>query len=384
MVSRRVDVRPELYDFARARSGIRAEEWQRRFPKFESWHAGESKPTFKQLQDFANKTHTPVGWLLLSEPPDEQLPIADFRTARNRTVKADANLLDTIYAAQARQEWFRHHQLLNNEPQLDWIGSATPDLSEDQAASLLADAIKWTAADRQQCRTWDAVLTGIRDAAEDSGVLVMIAGHAGRSTRRKLEPSVFRGFSLSDDYAPVVFVNGTDRKAAQIFTLVHELSHLLAGSTALVDVDPQSDERLERWCNRTAAEFLMPELEFRDVQADGVTDSAELDRLATHFKVSTQAILGRLRELGDIDWDSYWQLRATEQERIAALMSAGDPKLAGGNYYNSRPVQVSKRFSAALIASTYEGRTSFTEAMRLIGTRKVSTLETMGERLGVL
>jgi len=377
----RIEVAPALYEFARRRSGIDDETFERRFADFESWRDGTKQPTLKQLQKFANQTFTPLGYLLLDEPPDEPMPIADFRTAGNQSVRPDANLLDVIYDAQARQEWYRDHQLLNSEAPVEWIGMVAQGMPPKNAAQVLHDELSWGPEDRQRCRTWAATLTSLREAAEAVGVLVMIAGYAGRYTGRKLDPSVFRGFALADDYAPVVFINGADAKSAQIFTLAHELAHLLRGSSGLSDLDPRSEHEVELWCNQTAAEFLVPADEFTSVYLGAEPSGEELDRLAEHFKVSTQTILGRLRELGHIDWDRYFELRESERQRIAALIG---PDTSGGNYSNSRPVQVSKRFATELIASVYEGVTSYTEAGRLIGTSKESTLRSMGDRLGVL
>jgi len=243
-VSVRVEVRPSLLAWARTRSGIADEDWDRRFPRVESWMAGETIPTLKQLEDFARKTHTPVGFLFLDEPPVEAVPIPDFRTVGDRPVGAgevvSADLLDVVYSAQARQEWYRDHQLLNGEPPLEFVSTLTSRTPTGDAAATMRDVLGWDAEARSRCRTWEDALTWLRESAETVGVLVMISGIVGSDTHRKLDPQEFRGFALADRYAALVFVNGADSKAAQVFTLAHELAHLWLGETALSDLEPVS------------------------------------------------------------------------------------------------------------------------------------------------
>ena len=81
--------------------------------------------------------------------------------------------------------------------------------------------LAWTSETRSQLRNWDSALTRLRESAERAGILVMISGVVGSNTRRRLDPKEFRGFALADPYAAIVFVNGADSKAAQVFTLAH-------------------------------------------------------------------------------------------------------------------------------------------------------------------
>ena len=154
-MSVRVEVRPPLLEWARARSGITEEDWDRRFPRYEAWLAGDTEPTLKQLEEFARKTHTPVGFLFLDTPPAEPVPIPDFRTVGDRPVGAgevvSADLLDVVYTCQARQEWYRDHQLLNGEPPLAFVGTATTATPTERAATGMSDELGWDAEARSRC-----------------------------------------------------------------------------------------------------------------------------------------------------------------------------------------------------------------------------------------
>jgi Zn-dependent peptidase ImmA (M78 family) len=386
-VSVRVEVRPSLLSWARARSGIADEDWERRFPRFDAWLTGTAAPTLKQLQEFARRTHTPVGFLFLDEPPVESVPIPDFRTVGDRPVDlyevVSADLLDVIYACERRQEWYRDNQILEGEPPLPLVGVASTNDAVGDVADQMRVLLDWTAESRVACRTPDAALTWLREHAEAAGVLVMISGIVGSNTHRTLDPQEFRGFALVDQHASVVFVNGADSKAAQVFTLAHELAHLWLGETALSDLDPRSTRTndVERWCNQVAAELLVPMAEFRSRFDESADLRAQLRPLAEYFRVSTQVILGRLREAGALTWDEYIAELDVERERVAAFLA---DRGGGGNYYNTKPVQVSKRFASAVIASAKEGRTPYTRAFRLLDVKKESTFDGLAEQLGVV
>ena len=99
----RVDVAPDLLQWAVERAGWDEETAERRAPRLNEWVLGTRKPTLKQLEKFASDTHTPFGLLFLPEPPMEDVPIPDMRTIGNAAVpQPSADLLDTIYLCQAR------------------------------------------------------------------------------------------------------------------------------------------------------------------------------------------------------------------------------------------------------------------------------------------
>ncbi len=211
----------------------------------------------------------------------------------------------------------------------------------------------------------------------------MVNGVVGSNTRRKLDPMEFRGFALVDPLAPVLFVNGADTRAAQIFTLAHELAHIWLGQTGLDDIDPteRNADSVERWCNDVAAEFLVPKADIRAEYSPEEPLTGELDGLARVFKVSTLVIVRRLHETGFLTWSEYRTAYEAELARVLELLN--DSTGSGGNFYNTQPIRVSKLFARSVIASTLEGQTLHRDAFRMLGFKKLSTFHELSHRLGV-
>lgn len=215
------------------------------------------------------------------------------------------------------------------------------------------------------------------DKADKLGVLVMVSGVVGSNPHRKLDPEEFRGFALADDRAPLVFVNGADTKAAQMFTLAHELAHLWLGETALSDSRPDSvpTREIEAWCNRVAAELLAPLSAVRaEYREEELPDA--LQRMARRFKVSTLVALRRIYDMGGLTREQFRQAYDEEAERARAARRSG-----GGNFHATQTARTGTRFARALVIDTLEGRTLYTEAFRLLDISKDSTFRRMADRL---
>ena len=378
----RVGVKPELLRWARRRSGQSAEYLRKRFPKLEAWERGVTMPTFRQLEDFAKATYLPIGYLFLREPPVEELPVTDFRTIGGTEVRrASPNLLDTLYLCQQRQDWYREEARTAGEPPLEFVGSLNTSVEISTAGAIMRDALGFDLEQRRRATTWSDALRQFIEQADALGVLVMVSGIVGSNTSRKLKPEEFRGFVLSDPSAPLVFINGADTKAAQMFTLAYEIAHLWLGESGISNTQAVStpDHAVERWCNQVAAELLAPTKLVRD-EFDADADlNTEANRLARRFKVSTLVVLRRIRDVGGMDHDEF---RYAYQEELGRLQDLQGDRSGGSAIRNVGP-RVSKRLARALIVSTLEGRTSYTESFRLLGVRKLSTFESVAESLGV-
>lgn len=377
----RVTVKQEMFRWARERAGFEPGALAGRFPRLDAWEHGEAQPTLKQLESFAQATHTPVGYFFLPEPPVERIPIPDFRTmGSERLQQPGADLLDTIYLCQQRQEWYRDFARTEGEGPLPFVGSVALASGIEETAARIRDALGFDIEERRRIPTWAEALRRFIGLADELGVLVMVSGVVGSNNRRKLDPEEFRGFALVDPWAPLVFINGADTKAAQMFTLAHELAHVWIGQSALSDVAPISSpsNAVEVWCNRVAAEILVPLAIFREEYQPKAELQTEIERLAKRFKVSTLVILRRIHDAGGLTVEQLWREYRRELARLRAISTGG-----GGNFYLTLGARASKRFARALVVSTLEGRSSFTEAFRLLGLKKMASFHELGHSLGV-
>ena len=377
----RVDVKPELLRWARERAGFSVDALARRFPRLEAWERGDPHPTLKQLEGFAKATFTPIGFLFLQEPPLERVPIPDFRTVANVHVDHPSpDLLDTVYLCQQRQDWYRDYARSMSEPPLEFVGSARVGDDIVVTAARIRHALGFDIEERRRLPTWTDALRRFIGQADALGILVMVSGVVGSNNRRHLDPDEFRGFALADPLAPLVFINGADTKAAQMFTLAHELAHVWLGQSGVSDAQAVTvpDQEIERWCNRVAAELLVPLDLVRNEYDERAGLRSELDRLARRFKVSTLVILRRIHDARALTDDELWSAYGEELNRLRRL-----PQGRGGDFYLTLGARVSKRFARALVVSTLEGRTSFTETFRLLGVKKMATFQELGQSLGM-
>jgi Zn-dependent peptidase ImmA (M78 family) len=378
----RVPVRPSLLRWAIERADLPdtvVADW---FPKLSDWERGRSQPTLKQLEAFARKTRTPIGYLFLDEPLVEVVPIPDFRTPANARIgHPSPDLLETTWICEQRQEWYRDFARRTGEGPLRFVGSLTIQDDVIESAARIRDALGFDLERRRELPTWSDALREFIAQADALGILVMVSGIVGSNTRRRLDPQEFRGFAMADPLAPLVFINGADTRAAQMFTLAHELAHIWVGQSALSDTTARSvpPQRIESWCNQVAAELLAPiELVRAEFRTAG-HPLLDVNRLARRFEVSTLVILRRIYDAGGLNRAEFWAAYDAELERLRAL-----PGGAGGNFYLTLPVRVSKRFARAIVSSTLEGETLYRDALRMLGFSKMKTFDELGRTLGVL
>jgi Zn-dependent peptidase ImmA (M78 family) len=226
-----------------------------------------------------------------------------------------------------------------------FVGKLSLENDIVQAAEAIRVALGLDLSVTRHLPTWEDALRQFIQLADDAGILVMVSGVVGSNNTRKLDTEEFRGFALSDRFAPLVFVNGSDTKSAQMFTLAHELAHLWLGQSALSDVTAARVSRndVEQWCNRVAAEVLIPLEQFKVEYRRSSDVGQEMQRLARAFKVSTLVILRRMFDADGLGRERFWQLYKDEVVRLVAIMRSRN---GGGDYYRTTTSRVSQRLRA--------------------------------------
>src|SRR5712691_4952007 len=173
----RVEVRDELIRWARERAQLSPDALIKRFPRLREWESGAAKPTFRQLEAFANATTTPLGYLFLPEPPDEVLPIPDFRTVGDKVVgRPSPNLLDTVFDMQRRQAWLREERIEEGYGPLSFVRSATVDAAPAKIAGAIRRALGVSAGWADVRGTWSEAARALRTRSEAVGIIVVVNG----------------------------------------------------------------------------------------------------------------------------------------------------------------------------------------------------------------
>lgn len=379
-MSVRVPVAPEVLEWARERSGRSEDEAERRFHRWRLWVSGDASPTVTQVEEIAAFTRAPFGVFFLEEPPPIELPIHDFRLgSRGGNREPSPDLLECVYLSQQRQDWFREYALRTGLDPVALVG-AGHNRTPAHAARLALGALEFTPEDRPRRR--EDARNHLRRRFEAAGGLVVFAGVVGNNTSRPLDRGEFRGFTLADEYAPLIFVNTHDTLSGQLFTFFHELGHLMRAESGVSDEDVRSEatDESERWCNAFAAEALVPADDLRRTYHRAAPLRTELDALAARYLCSTLVVLLRLHEIDLIPSEGFDELFESERAHIDHVLRSVPPR-AGGDFWRNQPFRTSERLARAVLSDTREGRTSYSEAMRLLGLKTADALESYATHL---
>ena len=343
-------ITPSVVQWARVRAGYSLDEAKKYFKKIEQWEFGDARPTYRQLEMMADKFKCPVAVFFFPTPPTitpvqnsfRTLPTEEFEQIP-RTVKAFLRKGQAMQLnlSELNDDKSPSGRLITRDLQ------ASVDESLDTLAVRVRNFLGITLQEQIAQRSVEDAVEHWRDAFARAGVYAF---------KDAFHAQGFFGFCLYDTEFPIIYVNNSCAKTRQLFTLFHELAHLLF-HTSGIDIDDDAfidklrdaDKRVEIICNAFAAKFLVPDQDFDEqlIGRAGNRDTAEL--LANRYKVSREVVYRRMLDRRLISAAEY------QAAAIAWASQKGDQS-SGGNYYYNQITYLGPRYIDLALARFHQGR----------------------------
>jgi Zn-dependent peptidase ImmA (M78 family)/DNA-binding XRE family transcriptional regulator len=310
-------------DDAAAKLGIKSE-------KLNAIEHGDPQPSFAQLKKAADVYKRPLAVFFLPQAPARQTEVHDFRLQPGVSQRPYVPRLN----AEIRQARLRREDAFELAREIEqeipaFQHRASMDESPEAVAARVRMFLDITLEKQFAIRRNEDALKAWKAAVEAQSVLVFETS--------RIPQEEMRGVSLPTDVLPIVILNGGDAHAGRIFTLLHELTHLLLRQGGVCDMVPiedgTPDARIEAFCNAVAGNILVPAdalLGALSQQGVHAWTMEELDDLARHFSVSRYVILRRLLTVGRTTQAHYRAVSAKLDQEQQQARDAPRGKSAGG------------------------------------------------------
>lgn len=363
-------IQPEIFRWARRSVGLTvhdvADMLKRQPEEIEAWEDGTAAPTYPQLEKLAYQIYKrPLAVFFLPSPPEENLPHREFRTlpdADLQNLQRDTYLhIRRAHAYQlALRDLFDGH---NPAERHIWKAISLSTLKGLAAqAQAIREQLGITLEQQAAWKTDEQALKAWRSAIENCGIFVFKAAFKQKD---------ISGFCLMDAHLPVVYLNNSATKTRQIFSLLHELAHVLLSmnglskfDTAYIEQLPRDEQKIEQFCNAIAAEVLIPAQDFAGQAERFPADveqatEAQFAALANRYGVSREAILRRFLDQERVGQAFY--------EGKAKYWAAQKKEAGGGNWYLNQGAYISDRFAKEVVSRHYRHQISLEQAADLLG-----------------
>jgi Zn-dependent peptidase ImmA (M78 family)/transcriptional regulator with XRE-family HTH domain len=348
--SNALPVTPAVVQWARERSGFSLSEASERFKKIAAWETGEAGPSYAQLEQMSDLFKTPLAVFFFPEPPTLPSIEQSFRTlSPDALAEIPRSVRMLLRKAQAMQ--------LNVAELHDGKRSAVKNVQQffhvKQATKIDAIATEvreFLGVDLDEQFSWKGVETALqkwREAFERVGIYVF---------KEAFKAEDYFGFCLYDEEFPIIFVNNTSTKTRQIFTLFHELGHLIFNTSGIdyrndmfVDNLGSKEKRIEIICNQLAAKVLVPDSKLDEFLKRSEPNRQTAEVLANTFNVSREMIYRKMLDRGLVSRVEYFA--ATVIWNNQQVKGVG-----GGSFYNTQWVYLGRNYIDLAFSRYYQQR----------------------------
>ncbi|BAG04848.1 MULTISPECIES: ImmA/IrrE family metallo-endopeptidase [Microcystis] len=382
-------VNPKIIQWARERARYSLESVAVKFKKdvsvIEKWESGEDFPTYSQLEKLAEIYKRPLALFFFPEPPLEAEEKQEFRTLPDFEIENLA--ADTIYALRQAKAMQLSLQEINNG-----INPSTKKIFQDIAVSSsddlrrLAEQIRnYLNVTLEEQLTWNDQETALkkwRSAVEEAGIFIF---------KRSFKQREISGFCLIDIEFPIIYLNNSTEKSRQIFTIFHELAHILLQTNGITKSDDRyinslqgANKSIEIFCNKFAAEFLLPNHVFSEIIRETVVNVNDNDKIiskiSSDYKVSREVVLRKLLDNNLISQKEY-TLKVNEWYSEQVGKSQDKNKKSGGNPYANQATYLGENYLKLVFNKYYQGQYDIERVADYLNIKKVATVEKLEQYL---
>jgi len=342
--------------------------------KLKEWEEGKQQPTIHQAETLAKAYRRPFALFFLPEIPRDFQPLQDFRRKTAKPIGTASIFI--IREIQQKQAWISDVYEENHDQKLSFVGKYSIkdnpiEVADDIITTLDINPFHYSL--EKPIREWIY-------KAESRGIFISRTSFI--HSRLKLDSEELQGFTISDQYAPFVFVNSEDWDAPQLFTLVHELAHIwIAESGISNEIEPEIRFKdtlhpIELFCNEVAANALMPISIMRSLNVHIFDSSKDVFKTAKAFGVSSFALLYRAFNLDMINIGMYRSLKDKAQKEFENYLLREEEKKAqkkeptgGPNPYLLRLNKNSRLFTQIVLDAFRGGFIDPAQASSLLNTQ---------------
>ena len=379
-MSEPIPVNPDIMRWARETAGYSIEDVVDKIKRkrvtvkvVQDWENGNASPSYPQLEKLAYKIFKrPLALFFFPEPPEEETPRQSFRTLPQQEIDLmKPTLLYLIRKAMVLRENLK--ELYDNvNPAKQKIFIDFEIKGSDSVSNVAKDVRKYLGIslnEQYALESNDDALKYWRNLLEEHGIFIF---------KDAFKDDEFSGFCLYDNVFPIIYINNSQAKNRQTFTLFHELAHLLFRTGG---VDLRHDEfvrrmsgnnkHIEVFCNKFAGEFLVPSEDIQKQLRYKSIDDDLLSGLAKKYSVSREVILRKCLDQGYVG-QAFYELKVREWETEA---SKHNKPSSGGDYYKTQKAYLGDRYIETAFSKYYQGVISRSQLSDYLGIKEDKVLK---------